>query len=122
MKVVPSLLLSLPLAGAAIFAAGDAAACGGCAVPTNENTQVTGHRMIFSTSKSQTTLYDQIEYSGEPTSFAWFLPIKGQVDVGLSADGLFAFLGSFSSVQVIPPPLNCPPAPAGCNDLEKGGG
>lgn len=118
MKIISSLFLSVPLAAAALFAAGDAHACGGCAVPTTENTQVTGHRMIFSTSKTQTTLYDQIEYTGEPTSFAWFLPIKGKVDVGLSADGLFAFLGSFSSVQVLPPPLNCPAPPPECQTYD----
>jgi len=123
MKMVRSLLLSLPIAGAALFGAREAHACGGCAIPPGENTQVTGHRMIFSSSMSQTTLYDQIEYSGEPESFAWFLPIHGQVDIGLSSDTMFAFLGSASSVQVLAPPIYCPPAPPGCyGDDEFAGG
>ena len=46
MKNVLSLLLALPLVGVALAAAPtDAHACGGCFVPPEENTQVTGHRM-----------------------------------------------------------------------------
>jgi hypothetical protein len=116
MKMVRSLLLSLPLMGVALLSARNADACGACVVPVGEDTTVTGHRMIFSTSMTQTTLYDQIEYAGEPSEFAWVLPIHGQVDVALSADAMFAFLGSFSSVQVLPPPLNCPDPPSGCYD------
>lgn len=122
MKKVRSLLLALPLVGLALAAPqGDAQACGGCVVPPDENTQVTGHRMIFSVSMTQTTLYDQIEYSGSPESFAWFLPIHGTVDVGLSSDALFAFLGSDTSPQVLPPPLNCPGPPDGCYYGEEDG-
>lgn len=99
----PPLALSLAL----LAAAPEARACGGCVVPPDESTQVTGHRMIFAVSKSQTTLYDQIEYAGDPESFAWFLPIHGQVDVGLSSDAMFAYLGNASQVVVSPPPITC---------------
>ena len=85
----------------------DAEACGGCVVPPDTSTQVTGHRMILATSKTQTTLYDQIEYSGAPESFAWFLPIHGEVQIGLSADALFAQLSDLTQVVVLPPPLPC---------------
>src|SRR5689334_17380002 len=102
------LLLSVPsLALCALALPRDAHACGGCAVPPDESTQVTGHRMIFAVSKQQTTLYDQIEYAGDPESFAWFLPVKGLVDVGLSSDGMFAYLGNASQIVVSPPPLRC---------------
>ena len=120
MRMVRSLLVALPLLGLAVVAPRDAEACGGCVIPPDENTQVTGHRMIFAASKTQTTLYDQIEYSGSPEDFAWFLPIKGEVEVGLSSDVLFAFLGQSSSVQVLPPPLNCPDPPDGCGDFAAG--
>ena len=120
MKLFRSLLLSLPLVGVALLAPRAAQACGACFVPPDENTQVTGHRMIFSTSMQQTTLYDQISWAGSPESFSWVLPIHGQVDVKLSADALFAFLGSYSSVQVSPPPLNCPPPPPGCDYYGEG--
>ena len=79
----------------------EADACGGCfhdPAPAPENvTQVTGHRMIFSISPSATTLWDQIRYSGDPASFAWVLPIRGEVDIGLSSDLLFAELESAPS-------------------------
>src|SRR5690349_7271367 len=100
-------LLGASLSLSLVAGSPDARACGGCVAPPLESTQVTGHRLILATSKTQTTLYDQIEYSGSPESFAWFLPIKGQVDVGLSADAMFAFLGDASQVVVYPPKLSC---------------
>lgn len=103
---------------AALFALGpletDAQACGGCFVPTENPTVVTDHRMILSISKSQSTLYDQIKYTGAPASFAWVLPISGVVTVGLSADIVFSGLDQMTQTQINPPPLNCPPAPTGC--------
>ena len=102
------LLLAAPALAVSLLAAGpDARACGGCVVPPDTSTQVTGHRMIFAVSKTQTTLYDQIEYAGDPESFAWFLPIKGQVDVGLSSDAIFAYLGDASQPVVLPPQITC---------------
>jgi hypothetical protein len=89
----------------------DAKACGGCFVPTENNTVVTDHRMVLAVSAQQTTLYDQIRYQGSPASFAWVLPIKGTVDVGISSDAVFAALDNQTNVQVLQPPLNCPPPP-----------
>jgi len=86
----------------------DALACGGCFVPPEESTQVTGHRMIMSIGQDQSTLYDQIEYVGSPESFAWVLPIKGQVDIGVSSDLVFNQLGFDTAVSIAPPPLDCP--------------
>lgn len=86
----------------------EASACGGCFVPPEENSQVTGHRMIMSIGATQSTLYDQIEYSGAPESFAWVLPTKGIVEIGVSSDVLFNQLGQDSQVTVAAPPLNCP--------------
>jgi len=97
----------------------DAEACGGCFVPTETNTVVTDHRMILSVSTTQTTLYDQIRYQGDPASFAWVLPITKEVEVGLSADVVFAALDAMTAVQVFPPPRNCPPPP-NCNARSDG--
>ena len=89
---------------------GDAKACGGCFhTPEQIPTVVTDHRMIFAISQQQTTLYDQIKYSGSPTDFAWVLPIHGTVSVGLSADVLFEVLDAQTQVTILPPPL--PPCP-----------
>jgi hypothetical protein len=114
MKLSHALLLAVPVAALAITDARDAAACGGCFVPPEESTQVTGHRMLLSVSPTETTLWDQITYAGNPSSFAWILPTKGIVDVGLSSDALFAFVEQATSVTISPPPINCPGPPDGC--------
>jgi MYXO-CTERM domain-containing protein len=87
----------------------DAQACGGCIPPPTENESViTDEKMILSISQDQTTLYDEIKYSGAPSSFAWVLPIKGTVTVGLSADVLFSTLDSLTATLVQQPVPNCP--------------
>ncbi|UQA58281.1 DUF2330 domain-containing protein [Polyangium aurulentum] len=111
MKLHRSLLLSIPVIALALTQAGDADACGACVPPVGEPTQVTGHKMLLSISQEKTTLWDQIEYAGDPSSFAWVLPIKGQVEVGLSSDALFNLLSDRTATYVAPPPLNCPPPP-----------
>lgn len=124
MKLAHALLLAIPVTALALTDARDAAACGGCFVPPDENTLVTGHRMLLSVSQTETTLWDQITYSGDPSSFAWILPTKGLVEIGLSSDALFAFVGQATAVTVAPPPLNCPGPPDGCyfGDAEGGFG
>src|SRR5581483_12066091 len=94
-------------------------ACGGCFHPpfgpSMSGTVVTDHRMIFSVSPAQTTLYDQIKYTGDPSDFAWVLPIKGTVDVGVSSDALFAAIDAVTTTTIVAPPEGCPPPPTcGC--------
>ncbi len=96
---------------------GDARACGGCIQPapppatTEVESVITDEKMIFSISQDQTTLYDEIEYSGSPADFAWVLPVKGTVTVGLSADILFQTIGTLTATSVTSPPTGCPPPP-----------
>ncbi len=86
-----------------------ASACGGCFHPPTQNvTDITDERMLLAVSPTQSTLYDQIQYSGSPSSFAWVLPIHGVVTVGLSADVLFDSIDELTRTQIIPPPQNCP--------------
>jgi hypothetical protein len=86
-----------------------AAACGGCFhPPTQTVSDITDERMLLSVSTEQSTLYDQLRYTGSPTSFAWVLPIRGTVDVGLSADVLFDSIDVLTETQIIPPEPNCP--------------
>jgi hypothetical protein len=94
-------------------------ACGGCFVAAETNTVVTDHRMIFSVSRDKTTLHDQIRYEGSPESFAWVLPIAGDVEVGISSDAVFAALDANTTNRVITPPTQCPPPP---NCRGRGGG
>jgi MYXO-CTERM domain-containing protein len=88
----------------------DAHACGGCFhEPSQSGDVITDHRMIFRVTPQQTTLYDEIEYSGTPQSFAWVLPTHGPVSVGLSSDVVFAALDQVTQTQIVaPPPPTCP--------------
>ena len=112
--------LSLCLAAFAATALGivaekDAQACGGCFVPTENNTVTTDHRMVLTISPKETTLYDQIRYTGNPATFAWVLPISGTVRVGLSSAALFGALDAMTGTSVVQPPLNCPTLPNNCD-------
>jgi hypothetical protein len=105
------LALGVATAVSAVSFAGQrpASACGGCFhPPTQTVTDITDERMLLAVSATQSTLYDQIEYSGSPTSFAWVLPIHGTVNVGLSADVLFDSIDTLTATQINPPPQNCP--------------
>jgi MYXO-CTERM domain-containing protein len=87
----------------------DAEACGGCFHgPTQNGSVITDHRMIFRISPQQTTLYDEIEYAGDPAAFAWVLPIHAPVVVGLSSDVVFQALDSATAPQIQSPNPNCP--------------
>ena len=114
MRLAQTVLLSIPVL-LAMSHANDASACGGCfhepPIQQSETTQVTGHKMILSVSNMQTTLWDQISYMGDPSSFAWVLPIKGIVNVGLSSDALFQTLAGATQVNVSSPVINCPSPP-----------
>ncbi len=98
-----------------LFAAGlatfgethDVAACGACLVPPGESTVVTGHRMALSLSPKQTVLWDQIEYSGAPESFAWVLPVKPGAVIQVSSDAWFDTLDAATNTQIFQPTLNC---------------
>jgi hypothetical protein len=104
-----------------VATARDASACGGCFHGQMMNgTVVTDHRMIFRVSPQQTTFYDEIEYQGDPASFAWVLPIHGTVSVALSSDIVFASLESSTQTTILSPPLPiCGPCDCGCS---SGGG
>jgi hypothetical protein len=113
-----ALVLGFSVAASALAFMGserDAAACGGCFTPPSQvASDITDERMLLSVSTKQTTLYDQIRYSGNPASFAWVLPIHGTVDVGLSADVLFASIDTLTATKINQPPANCPPPPSNC--------
>src|ERR1700691_2169332 len=101
--------VSLATAGLALAGARDAAACGGCFhPPTQTVSDITDERMLLSVSTLQSTLYDQLRYTGSPSNFAWFLPIHGTVDIGLSADVLFDSIDVLTETQINPPAPNCP--------------
>jgi hypothetical protein len=87
----------------------NALACGGCFhPPAQTDTDITDERMLLAVSQTQTTLYDQIQYSGSPSAFAWVLPIHGTVTVGLSADVLFDSVDLLTTTTILQPTPDCP--------------
>jgi hypothetical protein len=116
--IIPAALGSLFVA----TQANDARACGGCFhPPTQSGTVVTDHRMVFSISPTQTTLYDEIKYSGSPKDFAWVLPVHGQVTIGLSSDVVFSALEQATQTNIIAPQRSCPSSFCSCGPMAGGG-
>ncbi len=124
-------LLAAAGSGLAVGMAPDAKACGGCFAspppPSQIGTVVTDERMILAISPQQTTLYDEIEYQGEPASFAWVLPIKGPVTVALSADSLFSVLDRTTQTTIEGPydtscPTCCPNSGSSASSSSGGSG
>lgn len=98
--------LLAPLAGSFALST-DAHACGGCVVPPETNTIVNAHRMALSISPTQTVLWDQIQYKGDPESFGWLLPVKEGATIELSTDAWFETLDAATTTNVSAPPINC---------------
>jgi len=82
-----------------------AAACGGCfhGVAPTEKTVVTGHRMAFAISPTHTVLWDQIKYDGNPSEFAWVLPVHPGTRIEASYDEWFAALDASTQPQITGP-------------------
>jgi hypothetical protein len=104
---------TLAVGVAALCVSSDARACGGCfAAPQPPNSSappplVTSHRMALSISTEQTVLWDQIRYAGEPSEFAWVLPVKPGARIELASDAWFDVLDAATSPLVVPPEVEC---------------
>ena len=108
MRVMPGVTeaLALGVLTLAIVVAGEpsAQACGGCFhPPASESTVVTDHRMAFSISQTQTVLWDQIRYTGDPKEFAWVLPIHPGARLELSRDEWLAALDASTQPVITAP-------------------
>jgi hypothetical protein len=88
---------------AAMLEPARAEACGGCFVQQSERTVVTDHRMALSISTTQTVLWDQIRYSGDPAEFAWVLPVRAGATIELSTDAFFSALDASTQPVVYAP-------------------
>lgn len=101
--------LGLPSALAALvsvsfcLADADADACGGCFAASSEVTVVTDHRMALALSKTQTVLWDQIRYSGDPREFAWVLPVREGASIDVGKEDFFTALDTVTRTVVYPP-------------------
>ena len=116
--LAPTAALSL---AAALAPASDAHACGGCfhapVIQQSGATVVTGHRMALTTSPTQSVLWDQIQYSGDPTDFAWVLPVHHGAVLEESTDAWFETLEGATVAQITSPQIICPSVttPQGCS-------
>ncbi|MGZ3417761.1 MAG: DUF2330 domain-containing protein [Polyangiales bacterium] len=117
-----SRLLSLGLVAAFLaLVPRDARACGGSfesePVPGKSETPVvvTDHRIAIAISPTMTTLWDQVEYVGDPQDFAWVMPVKGSVVVGVGTDEFLDGLDQKTHPQIEAPLRKCSrPARNGC--------
>lgn len=81
----------------------DALACGGCFAPpavTPDRAQiVTDHRMVLALSQRQTTLWDQIRYTGAPEDFVWVLPVANAatLQIGLADNAFIDALDTYTA-------------------------
>lgn len=107
MRMSRALVVVVPLAALSLAEVRDATACGGDFQEQSAVGVVDSHRMIVSISKTQTTLWDQIKYTGNPASFGWVLPTKGLVTIDVSSDALFSDLDQRTTVTVDVPPSPC---------------
>jgi hypothetical protein len=121
-------LLSLLALGSVSLLSPDARACGGCfhEIPTvgggqQTGTVVTDHRIVLSLSSKETTLWDQVEYAGSPSGFAWVLPIRGVVRVGVGDDGFVDALDQLTTPAIHGPTVPCTrTVSSGANDPDDG--
>jgi hypothetical protein len=99
---LPALLHPLP-----------ASACGGCFHPEDETipSVVTDHRMAIAITKTQTILWDQVRYAGDPKEFAWVLPVRPGTRVELGQDRFLEALDVLSAPTIRAPQVTCGGSP-----------
>lgn len=107
------------LASAIVVAAAPrpAEACGGYFPPPPKSTEsisvATDHRIVVAIADTMVTVWDQVEFAGDPAAFAWVMPIKGRVAVGVGSDDFLQQLDDKTALQVKAPIRYCP-SPGGC--------
>lgn len=110
MKRATGLLIAVALLSSA---PSDAHACGGCfhsPNPMGTVSVVSAHRMAFLSSTSESVLWDQVQYTGNPEDFAWVLPVLGNPTVEVADNGFFEALVGETTITMrgpAPPPTFC---------------
>jgi hypothetical protein len=98
----------------------DARACGGHfygepGTPTQSASVATDHRMAVAVTPTMITLWDQIEFAGDPAEFAWVLPVRGAAVVGLGDDDFLQALDQQTQLEIRAPYRRCVrPSADGC--------
>jgi hypothetical protein len=109
-------LAGVAFAAIAIGREPDASACGACFASSSESTIVNDHKMALLVSSKRTILWDQISYSGNPTNFAYVVPVKPGTRVEPSTDEWFAALDAATR------PILMSPTYGGGGGFGPGGG
>ena len=97
---LPFALVGISAVASLVAAPTPARACGGCFAPIGTVTVVTAHRMAVAITPSETTLWDQIQYAGDPEDFVWVLPIRGENLVELADNAFFEALDQATQIQL----------------------
>ncbi|MCC6554091.1 MAG: DUF2330 domain-containing protein [Polyangiaceae bacterium] len=114
LRLITALALAPIVSAASLAPIREASACGGCFPSQTETTVVNGHRMALSVSPVQTVLWDQIQYAGDPTEFAWVLPVKAGAVIQIASDAWFETLDAATSVRITNPFVSCGGGGLGC--------
>lgn len=115
-----ALALLAPMAGILTWSH-ETRACAGFVAPAESNAVVNAHRIALSISPTQTVLWDQIQYKGDPTSFGWILPVKPGAIIELSTDAWFEALEAATTTNVMAPSIDCGNSGCGSSDELRGG-
>ena len=73
----------------------------------SEVVTVTSQRIALSISSEQTVLWSQIAYEGDPSDFAWVLPVGQGAVLEASNDAWFEALEAFTATRVSSPSITC---------------
>lgn len=123
MKLALPLAMTLMSSLALVSNAHQAQACGGCFHGSNEATPsvVTGHRMALALSPTRTVLWDQVQYAGDPTDFAWVLPVGAGAYIEEADDAFFESLEAVTATRVMSTVITCNGSPVSQQESSSGG-
>ncbi len=88
----------------------EAKACGGgmFSPPAEmETTKVTGHRVAIAISTTQTVLWDQVQYAGDPEDFAWVMPVMSGARLETASAAWIDVLDAGTATVVSSPEVFC---------------
>lgn len=104
-------LLSVASLALTLCAPSPAAACGGGGfyqtVSSSETVGTTGHRVVISLSKTQTVLWDQMQFKGDPKDFAWVYPVKTGARLEVASDAWTEALSAVTTKRIQSPVIQC---------------
>jgi hypothetical protein len=104
----------------------DARACGGTfqverAAARESIARVSDHRIVVAISDTMTTLWDQVEFVGDPSEFVWVLPVRSGVTVGVGSDLFLEALDRSTAATVTAPTRRSCGTSGGCGGLSAAG-